>query len=163
MLVGSTKAEDVLDLQFAADGTATAGKSGATEFKPVTLSTEVSLRNLGIQEIKYATISDIILYAPVAKRGRLRRADNVTYLKGLAERSARLGVLGCGRHADGSFASRVHSVSQAQRLIAAKREKIAQCQIEIDRSIGRPPASWQDPVRYGVYIVTGTSRRRGRN
>jgi dual specificity MAP kinase phosphatase len=139
MLVGSTKAEDVLDLQLAADGTATAGKSGATEFKPVTLSTEVSLRNLGIQEIKYATISDIILYAPVAKRGRLRRAENVTYLKGLAE-----------------------SVSQAQRLIAAKRERIAQCQNEIDRSIGRPPASWQDPVRYGVYIVTGMSRRRGR-
>lgn len=54
MLVNAIKTEDVLDLDL---GAATG------EFKKPDLGGEVSLRNLRIQEVKYGTISDLLLYS----------------------------------------------------------------------------------------------------
>lgn len=54
MLVNAIKTEDILDLDL---GTAMG------QFKKPDLGGEVSLRNLRIQEVKYGTISDLLLYS----------------------------------------------------------------------------------------------------
>ncbi len=81
MLVGAAKMEDVLDIH---PETALGKGDDQIVFKPIALSTEVSLRNLNIQEVKYATVSDIVLYVPDADR----RDDgaNRSYLRALGRR-----------------------------------------------------------------------------
>jgi dual specificity MAP kinase phosphatase len=54
MLVNAIKTGDILDLDLGAV---------TGEFKKPDLGGEVSLRNLRIQEVKYGTISDLLLYS----------------------------------------------------------------------------------------------------
>lgn len=58
MLVNALRAETLIDLGHTHAG------DGETRFLPPDLGGQVSLRNLMIQENKYATISDLIIYAP---------------------------------------------------------------------------------------------------
>jgi hypothetical protein len=57
-LINSLRAELILNLEEAEE------KKEACTFLPPDLGGQISLRNLMIQEIKYATISDLIIYAP---------------------------------------------------------------------------------------------------
>jgi hypothetical protein len=88
MLVGAAKVEDVLDVH---PETALGKGDGQIVFKPIALSTEVSLRNLNIQEVKYATVSDIVLYVPDAN-GRDEMAIR-SYLTDLGKRYVSFGYV----------------------------------------------------------------------
>ena len=59
MLVNALRAETLLDLH---------SEEGTGRFLPPDLGGQISLRNLMIQEIKYATISDLVIYAPQGLR-----------------------------------------------------------------------------------------------
>ena len=58
MLVNALRAETLLDLDK------DLGNGEQAKFLPPDLGGQISLRNLMIQEIKYATISDLVIYAP---------------------------------------------------------------------------------------------------
>jgi hypothetical protein len=62
MLVNALRAETLLDLGRTHSG------DGEARFLPPDLGGQISLRNLMIQETKYATISDLVIYAPQGLR-----------------------------------------------------------------------------------------------
>lgn len=59
LLLNALHVQDIFDLPTLGDRT----PDGAPRFQPARLPNQINLRNLNIQQIKYATISDIVLYA----------------------------------------------------------------------------------------------------
>lgn len=59
LLLNALHVQDIFDLPTLGERT----PDGTPRFRPARLPNQINLRNLNIQQIKYATISDIVLYA----------------------------------------------------------------------------------------------------